>query len=131
MICSVKDTHSQISMVFRSGAKNSDVNREMEQHDTFIPICKIFRPLLIVMTLVGLYHDSGKAICVTDNGENIAMDRSLRRGMAKYYHLFVTILMIVNAMRYIPSFSVGQHAVEGLTINKVITCTWFIQCAIT
>ena len=49
-------------MVFRSGAKNPDI-REMVEHDTFIPICKIFRPLLIVMTLVGLYHDSGKEIC--------------------------------------------------------------------
>jgi hypothetical protein len=59
--------------------KNSDVNREVVEHDTFIPICKIFRPLLIVMTLVGLYHDSGKEICVTANGEIIAMDRSFRR----------------------------------------------------
>jgi hypothetical protein len=50
-------------MVFRSGAKNPDMHREMVEHDTFIPICKIFRPLLIVMTLVGLYHDSGKEIC--------------------------------------------------------------------
>ena len=57
-------------MVFRSGAKNPDMHREVEEHDTFIPICKIFRPLLNVMTLVGLYHDSGKEICVTANGEN-------------------------------------------------------------
>ena len=118
-------------MVFRSGAKNLDVRREVEEHDTFIPICKIFRPLLIVMTLVGLYHDSGREICITDNGEHIAMDRSFRRRLAKYYHLFITILMIVNAIRYIPSFWVGQHGVEGLTINRVITCTWLIQCAIT
>jgi hypothetical protein len=118
-------------MVFRSGAKNPDMHREVEEHDTFIPICKIFRPLLNVMTLVGLYHDSGKEICVTANGENIAMDKSFRRRLVKYYHLFITILMIVNAMRYIPSFWVGQHDVQGLTINRVMTCSWLIQCAIT
>lgn len=111
---------------------------EKEDHfiEYFLPICKAFKPLFSCMTLFGIYHERRRA-AIIDNANRDEMSatnggsKHTSNTFGKFYHLFIMVAMIMNAVRYIPSFWVGMNYMSDITISRVIVCAWLIQSAIT
>jgi hypothetical protein len=93
------------------------------------------RPLDLSLRIFGLSHFA-QTSGVKPTTEKIAYEdkqtsrRQLIPKIVRVYCIFICCLLILNVLRYIPSFWVGYDFVPNLTALRIVFLLWYIENAI-
>lgn len=93
------------------------------------------RPLDLSLRVFGLSHfaQTSRVEPVTENipKEKQSTTRQITPKVLRIYCIFICCVLILNVLRYIPSFWVGYDFVPNLTALRIVILLWYTQNAIT
>ena len=98
----------------------------------FVPLQETTRSLLLAMKVFGLFHDPSVASriqpehCLRTHRSGI--QQTAFTYISTAYSGIITLVLLLNLLRYIPAFFVGHDFTSELTVFRVIVIGWYFNC---
>ena len=112
--------------------KSGNLADTSEEDPVFVPLQETSRPLLLALRVFGLYHDPSEPSKIAPEHSFSAHRSGVKHTTFTYistaYSGIITLVLLLNILRYIPAFFVGHEFNSELTVFRVIVAGYFFNC---